>query len=408
MLKKLPIQPAGWVVFGVGVASLVGALALNWRELLVLAIGCAAILVLSLLFIIGRSDVELTRRLVPDRVTIGDSAIAELHAVNRASTRSSRQTIHESLNGKVVPIALPSLRQGEQTVRSWEPPTHRRGVHLLGPARITKADPCRLMQRNVSQTGVDKLWVQPRVMSLGAFPGGVTKDIDGPTFDHSPAGDVAFHAIRPYQLGDDVRHVHWMATARAGDLMVRHYVDNRQPYLSVLIDTNVSSWASLDEFDAAIDIAASLGVSAIERSHPVSVHAGEKALVGRQFRSTRQQLLDDLTLVDTDAEFDLARAMVPLVSAERNSTVVLLLTGTGEGISQLAAPSATLARTYEVLLVRVGETDDGADLSGAGSVGRSDADHHDDDLIVGRGVTFIEVADLEALAKRVAQRVIAA
>jgi len=395
MFKKVPIQPAGWVVFGVGVASLLGAFALNWRELLVLAIGCAAILVVSLLFIIGRSDIRLTRSVLPDRVTVGEPAIVEMHAVNRANARSPRQTILESVDGEPMPIILGSLKPGGESTQSYDPPTHRRGLHKLGPARITKADPCRLMQRDVSQTTVDELWVQPRVVPLPAFAGGLAKDIDGPTFDHSPAGDVAFHAIRPYRPGDDARHVHWMATARAGEMMVRHYVDNRQPYMSVLIDTNQASWASLDEFDRAIDIAASLGASALSRSHPVSVHAGASTLVGRQFRSTRQQLLDDLTILSTDDDYDLGFSMARLVGAERNTSIAVLLTGTGAALNELAPASAKLATTCPVVLVRVG-----------------DASAHDDsdaeDIVVGRGVRFIEVADVDDFVAIINQRFVAA
>lgn len=397
MLKKVPIQPAGWVVFGVGIASLLGAFALNWRELLVLSIGCAAILLLSLLFIVGRSDIRLTRSVLPDRVTVGEPAIVELHAVNRANRRSTRQTILESVDGEPLPVILPSLKPDGESTQSYDPPTHRRGLHKLGPARITKADPCRLMQRDVSQTTTDELWVQPRVLPLPAFAGGLAKDIDGPTFDHSPAGDVAFHAIRPYQPGDDARHVHWMATARAGEMMVRHYVDNRQPYLSVLIDTNEASWASLDEFDRAIDIAASLAISAMSRSHPVSVHAGAKALVGRQFRSTRQQLLDDLTIMGTDDVYDLGFSMSRLVAAERNTSIAVLLTGTACSLNDLAPASAKLATTCPVVLVRVG--DPRADAS---------VDEADDEVVVGRGVRFIEVGDVEDFAAVVAQRFVAA
>lgn len=387
MPKKMPIQPAGWVVLGVGVASVVGAFALHWRELLVLAVGCVLILALSLLFIIGRSEVLLTRTLKPSRVTVGDPAIVELHAVNTSNARSPRRTIQEAFDGQPVPIVLPVLRPGQAATRTWEPPTDRRGRYRLGPARITKADPCRLMMRDVSQTDVDELWVQPRVVPLPAFGGGPAKDMDGPTFDHSPAGDVAFHAIRPYRMGDDVRHVHWMATARAGEMMVRHYVDNRQPYLSVLIDTNEASWTSPDEFDHALDIAASLGVASLERAQPLSVHVGDRTIVGRQHRSTRQQLLDDLTLAATEPLFDLTHAMSRLIAAERNTSIAVLLTGSGDSLSRLAPASAKLSSRCEVVLVRVGP----------GS---------DEELIVGRGVQLISVDDVDDFRALTTQRLV--
>ena len=388
LAKKIPIQPAGWVVFAVGVASLIGALLLNWRELLVLAIGCGAILLVSMAFVIGRSEIRLERRMTSDRVTSGDDAIVELAATNTGSVRTSRQTIGEAIDGQLIPVTLPPMRPGAETVVSWKPSTARRGKYRLGPARITKADPCRLLQRDVGQTGVDDFWVQPRVAPLPMFAGGLTKDVDGPTFDHSPAGDVAFHAIRPYTQGDDVRHVHWMATARAGEMMVRHYVDNRLPYVSAVVDTNAGVWATEQDFDAAIDIAASIGVASIAASQPGSVHLGGRQLMGSQRRSTRQLLLDDLTLAETIADFDLAQAIGPIIGGERNTTIAVLITGAGALASSLVVPATRLAQTCAVMVVRVS----GEELD------------PDTTAIAGRGVRYVAVADLDEFVVTMHQR----
>jgi len=167
--KGLPIQPAGWVVTAVGLASLIGALLLNWRELLVLAVGCGAVLVISLLFVIGRSEIRLERKLATDRVSVGDLVDVNLVAQNSGSVRTNRQNISEAFDGVPVTVPLPALSPGAETTVTWDAPTDRRGKYRLGPARITKADPCRLMQRDVGQTGVDELWVQPRVRPLPDF-----------------------------------------------------------------------------------------------------------------------------------------------------------------------------------------------------------------------------------------------
>jgi len=384
MLAKLPIQPAGWVVLGVGIASALGALLLNWRELLVLAIGCGAILIVSLAFIIGRSEIRLERRLENDRVSVGDDAVVELVATNSGSVRTNKQTIVEAIDGASMPVELPPLSPNADTVVDWSPPTQRRGRYQLGPARITKTDPCRLMQRDVGQTGVDEFWVQPRVVLLPSFVGGLTKDVDGPTFDHSPAGDVAFHAIRPYQAGDDARHVHWMATARAGEMMVKQYVDNRQPHVTVLLDTNQASWSDRDEFDVGVEIAASLGVSSLEASQPGTVFAGMNQLVGAGRRSNRRLLLDDLTLVNTDYQYELGELMGPQVAGERNTTIAVLITGASASAEELQIPATRLAQTCAVFFVRV---HDGAQ-----------GDHG---VIAARGVRYVSVSDLDDFASLV-------
>ena len=51
------------------------------------------------------------------------------------------------------------------------------------------------------------------------------------------AGAMDLRALRPYVPGDELRHLHWKATARTGQLMVREYVDPAQPWCVVVLDT---------------------------------------------------------------------------------------------------------------------------------------------------------------------------
>lgn len=48
-----------------------------------------------------------------------------------------------------------------------------------------------------------------------------TRAIGFGTVEGSPIGDDLFRSVRPYRFGDERRRVHWKATARHGELMVR-------------------------------------------------------------------------------------------------------------------------------------------------------------------------------------------
>ena len=197
---------------------------------MVVAAGCLIVLLVALPFVIGRLalDVERTLRAGAGhgrrprrRRRAGDQPAA--HADRLAHDRGARRR----------PAAAPRHPAARSRPRSTEAvytlPTARRGVVTVGPALIVKSDLLDLMRREIVQTGTQTLWVHPRVAALRPLPVGFAKDLEGPTSDASPAGDVAFHALREYELGDDHRHIHWMSTARTGTLMVRHYVDNRRP-----------------------------------------------------------------------------------------------------------------------------------------------------------------------------------
>ncbi|HSK13078.1 MAG TPA: DUF58 domain-containing protein, partial [Phnomibacter sp.] len=47
---------------------------------------------------------------------------------------------------------------------------------------------------------------------------------------------LEFEQIKDYVAGDDIRSINWKATARKGNLMVNHYVDERSQQVYVLLD----------------------------------------------------------------------------------------------------------------------------------------------------------------------------
>ena len=212
---------------------------------MVVAAGCLVVLLVALPFVIGRLALDVERTLEPERVTVGDRAIAVVRVTNPRRTPISSRTIEDHVGGRPLRLDIPPLGAGRSTEAVYTLPTARRGVVTVGPALIVKSDLLGLMRREIVQTGTQTLWVHPRVRALAPLPVGFAKDLEGPTSDASPAGDVAFHALREYELGDDHRHIHWMSSARTGTLMVRHHVDNRRPNLTVVVDTEIGSYPSV-------------------------------------------------------------------------------------------------------------------------------------------------------------------
>lgn len=335
------LQPGGRIVVAVGVASLVGALTLSWRELLVLAVGCAIVLLFALPFIIGQSELRLTRTIQPPRVTVGEPAVSELAVENVSGRLAPAQQIRELIGEHAHMLALTSLSPGDATTVSCPLQTSQRGIYTVGPARISRTDPCRLLRRDAGHTGVDRLWVHPRTVPLSTPAVGLTKEFDGPTSEQSPAGDVAFHAIRPYRHGDDARHVHWLSSARAGELMVRHFVDNRLPELHVLVDVSVASWSDNQSFEMAVEIAASLAVAAASAQHPVSVQAGDSLLAAGRESTSRSALLDDLAGVSRREDSSFEHALAIFTARCPSGATIAIISGT--------EPTARLSRTLHGL-----------------------------------------------------------
>ncbi|MBL7626461.1 DUF58 domain-containing protein, partial [Frankia sp. CN6] len=177
--------------------------------------------------------------------------------------------------------------------------------------------------------------------------------LDGPTSNEAPQGGVAFHSLRDYVRGDDLRLVHWKSTARVGTLMVRHNVVPNEPTMMVLLDTSAAPYTD-DSFEDAVRVAASLTVAGRTHGFPVELWTtgGERVAAGRGAASA-DVALDLLAGV-------LPRADDPGLSALTGMTPggagVALGVVTGQpAADQLGAVTTVRQRYSMVSVVQVGE-----------------------------------------------------
>jgi uncharacterized protein (DUF58 family) len=71
-----------------------------------------------------------------------------------------------------------------------------------------------------------------------------------------PVG-LDFFGLRQYEVGDDLRRVHWRSTARTGELMLRQDEMPWESRSTVLLDTRAAAHQG-ESFERAVEVAASL------------------------------------------------------------------------------------------------------------------------------------------------------
>lgn len=352
-----PLTPLGLSVFGIGLFGFLFGWLFGWIELIVLATACTLALLLAIPFVVGRVQLVTERRLVRSRVTVGERAHVTFEFTNPRSTPTRARGLRDVLRARSSDwrgersIEIPSLAGGASETVTYELPGLDRGCFEVGPAVISRTDPLRLMRRDIVHSGVDVLWVHPRYEAVGALPVGFAKDLEGPTSDTSPAGDVAFHSLREYATGDDYRHIHWMSTARVGRPMVRHYVDNRRPHLAVLLDVEPEAF-SADQFETAVEVVASLSVSALLRGEPLTVWAGRSVVAGAGQLVDRDSVLDKLSLVHRADNTPLTAAAADIVRSERGISAVAVVTGGRPSLNVLEVVEQ-IRRKARPIVVRV-------------------------------------------------------
>ena len=110
---------------------------------------------------------------------------------------------------------------------------------------------------------------------------GVIRDQEGIPSDEISMSDLAFHALREYVPGDELRHVHWRSSAKANKLQIRQYHDTRRSHLTVVVDDDSGSYGDPEDFETAVSVAASVAARADRDGLDLSMLCGEHAVTGR-------------------------------------------------------------------------------------------------------------------------------
>src|SRR5262249_42935637 len=138
-----------------------------------------------------------------------------------------------------VPFEVPRLRPGAVHEGAVKLPTSRRGGGGSGPLLGGRGGPLRLVLRALNKGQCAGLYVCPRAVAPPAVGASLARSVDGPQADTMMEGTLAFHALRDYVPGDELRHVHWRASAHAGKLVVKQHVDTAHAALAVVLDVTV-------------------------------------------------------------------------------------------------------------------------------------------------------------------------
>ena len=143
-----------------------------------------------------------------------------------------------------------------------------RGRYRLGPLTVDVSDPFALTRQRMEFDDVDDLLVTPEIEDLFAAP----ESGLGPNWGATRARQLfrtgeEYYTMRQYQLGDDLRRIHWPSVARTGDLMIRQDESSRRASGLVFLDNrgHLLGQSHAPAFERAVSVAATLGVLLAQR-----------------------------------------------------------------------------------------------------------------------------------------------
>jgi uncharacterized protein (DUF58 family) len=226
-----------------------------------------------------------------------------------------------------------------------------RGKYIIGPLTIRLTDPFGLVELRRAFSETATLIVTPAVLPLPnvRLAGEWSGSGESRPRSIASAGEEDV-TVRTYRHGDDMRRVHWRATAHHGELMVRREEQPWQSRATLLLDTRAGGHAGHgpdSSLEWAVTATASIGAHLADRGYAIRLVTDEGGAVSGAWH--------DPGSGPVDAEAPLLEALA-VVETSRSASVGRwpdLLTGAGSATGLLIAILGRLRPEEASLVARL-------------------------------------------------------
>lgn len=285
------------------------------------------------------------RRSCDDRAFAGDEVTVTLQIENSGRLPIPYLEVRDHVSARLTTAYPPqyvlSLGGRQKTRITYAITCQNRGNHVLGPITGQTGDPLSVDHRQLPPVAEQQITVYPRIVplrKLGLPTRSALIAIPAPASLLKDPSRVV--GIRAYQPGDSPYSLHWGATARTGQLMVKQYQPaiSRATLLCLDLDRDAYPTKERSSMEQAIVVAASLANHIVMREQlPVGLvmaGSGPRAPEGSRITIPPQKRREQLTaLLEVLAGIEPSSepAFVPLLREEclrwGMGTTVVIITG---------------------------------------------------------------------------------
>ena len=240
-------------------------------------------------------------------------------------------------NPTTLPIALPgqAITIGPRGERSWSVhvPLTRRGHFRVDPLALRTGDPLGLFESNAAIGGYSTVVVYPRVEVL---PGWRVPPafVEGSHAEkvRTPHVTPTATSLREYVPGDAYNRIHWKASARQGELLVKEFELEQTADAWIFLDLERAVQTGRGEestVELAVRAAASIAAKALleNRAVGMTVNGHRQAIIPAD-RGARQHLkiMQLLAAVEGDGTTPLAESLVSAAGRLRRGMTAIVIT----------------------------------------------------------------------------------
>jgi uncharacterized protein (DUF58 family) len=273
----------GRAFLAAGLTLLAGGLVLGFTDITRVGVLLSALpLLADLRARRNSSSLEVTRTVHPARLVVDQTARVAIVLRNGSGRRTQLQLAEEQVHYLLRDrprFVLPAMEPGDVREVDYEIRSQVRGRYRLGPLTVRKRDPYGLATVTTSLPGSTQVLVLPRIEPLG--PG--RPRAHGVGAEGSIPHMVALHgdddvAVRSYREGDDLRRIHWPATAHRSELMVRQEDHPARRRAVIVLDSRTAGHqgsGTLGSFEWAVEATASVATHLAEHQYTLHLASDE-------------------------------------------------------------------------------------------------------------------------------------
>ncbi len=297
------LTPRGGTFFVLGLCTVLAGIALGYPDITRVGIVLTLLPVLALALARGGApQIAVSRTVAPYRLQPDEPGIVEASFRNVGSHRTPLYLAQEQIDvrlGDHPRFVLHPLERGQHRRLRYQVRSSTRGAYRMGPLSLRQRDPFGLTYVAVRLSSTTEVVVLPRVVDLtgrGSVAQGRGSEGEQPQM-------VALHgeddvSIRNYRDGDELRRVHWPATAHRGELMVRQEDRPARRRAVLILDSRSSAHGRAPlpsaSFEYAISALASVARALLLQGYVVHLLSTQTLSEG-----TAYQPMDLDTLLDT-------------------------------------------------------------------------------------------------------------
>ncbi|NQY57109.1 MAG: DUF58 domain-containing protein [Ilumatobacteraceae bacterium] len=226
-----------------------------------------AALFAGLYVVLRHPRLRVTRWVHPSLLVAGDTGRVDVHIAHGGALPTPRVELTDAIHRSNAPdqrarLAVGPIRRRSAASAGYQLPTTTRGVITVGPLVIETRDPLGMARRRSVGAGHDDVIVAPRsfAVSMPRLGHGV---LGNHLLQRSQRlGPGEFHSLREYVEGDEPRSIHWKASARSENLIVKQHTTEGLRRVTVVLDADARSYRDRAGFERSVTVAASLVNSA--------------------------------------------------------------------------------------------------------------------------------------------------